>query len=200
MNSFKKTLTIFTLLIVALVSVAAVNIASTPWTVDKSHSAVTFSVRHFFTPVNGKFNDYTANITFAADDLKNSSIEVTIPIDAIDTDNEKRDGHLKTADFFDAEKYPTMSFKSTKIEATGDNKFVATGKLTLKDVTKDFKLPFTLLGVMEHPGNGKLIAGITSEFTIKRNDFGVGTGDYISDAVIGNEVTVELNLELNAKK
>jgi len=200
MTLFKKSLSIFTLLLVGLVSVAAVNIASTEWTVDKAHSAVKFSVRHFFTPVNGKFNDYTANITFAADDLANSSIEVTIPIDAIDTDNEKRDGHLKTADFFDAEKYPTMSFKSDKIVASGDNKFVAHGKLTIKDVTKDFKLPFTLMGVMEHPRNGSLIAGITSEFVIKRNDFGVGTGDYISDAVIGNDVTVELNLELNAKR
>lgn len=92
-----------------------------------------------------------------------------------------------------------MTFTSNSIEQVGDNQYVAKGELTIKDVTKDFELPFTLLGVMDHPRrDGVKIAGFTSEFMLKRNDYGVGTGDYISDAVIGNEVNITLNMEVNS--
>ncbi|MFA5668175.1 MAG: YceI family protein [Balneolaceae bacterium] len=200
MKKFKNSLALLSLVLVGIVSIAAVKFAPTIWTIDKNHSAVKFSVRHFFTPVNGNFTEYEADIAFSADDLKNSSINVTIPISSINTSNDDRDAHLRTPDFFNAEKFPTMSFKSDKIVAAGENEFIAHGKLTIKDVTKNIELPFKLLGVMPHPNSGKLIAGITSKFTLNRNDYGVGTGDYIATAVIGNEITIELNLELNEKK
>jgi len=194
----KKSLKVLSLIVFGIVSIAAVNSAFTPWTVDKAHSNINFEVRHFFTPVDGTFSNYTANVVFDPANLKESMIDVEIMINSIDTKNERRNGHLKTADFFNAEKYPTMTFKSTKIVSSGDNKFVAHGDLTIKDVTKKIEMPFTLLGVMDHPRGGK-VAGIASEFTIMRNDYKVGTGDWVSDAVVGNEVTVKLNLELNAK-
>lgn len=201
MNTFNKSLLFTAVLGFTLLTTAAIRFASTPWTVDASHSSVTFEIRHFFAKVPGEFKEFDADIKFNPEDLAGSSINVTIPIASINTDNERRDGHLKTADFFDAETYPTMTFKSSSIKKTGDNSFVAAGTLTIKDVSKDFELPFTVLGMMDHPmRENMIVAGISSEFQILRSEFGVGTGDYVSDAVIGNEVDVTINLELNASK
>ncbi|MEO9887246.1 MAG: YceI family protein [Balneola sp.] len=194
----KKSLKILSFAVFGLLSIAAASFVATPWTVDKAHSNINFEVRHFFTPVDGTFSDYTAEVMFDPENLKESMIDVEIMVNSIDTKNERRNGHLKTADFFNAEKYPKITFKSTKIESKGNNKFVAHGDLTIKDVTKKIEMPFTLLGVMDHPRGGK-VAGITSEFVIDRNVYGVGTGDWVSDAVVGKEVTATLNLELNNK-
>lgn len=194
----KNTLKLLSLIIFGFASIAAVSFVATPWTVDKAHSNINFEVRHFFTPVDGTFSDYNAEIIFDPANLDESMINVEIMISSIDTKNEKRNDHLRTADFFNAEKYPKMTFKSSKIESKGNNKFVAHGELTIKDVTKKIEMPFTLLGVMDHPRGGK-VAGISSEFVIDRNAFGVGTGDFVSDAVIGKEVTAKLNLELTTK-
>ncbi len=193
-----KPLKILSIVLLGAMTIAAAKLISTPWSIDKSHSSVSFEVRHFFTPVLGAFNDYTADIKFDPDNLGESMLNVEIMVGGIDTKNERRDGHLKTADFFNAEKFPKITFESDKIESKGNNKFVAHGELTIKDVTKKIEMPFTLLGVMDHPRGGK-VAGIASEFMIKRNDYGVGTGDWVSDAVIGNEVTVKLNMELRAE-
>lgn len=201
MKSFKKLLPIIALATFAIATVAMVKMEALSWSIDKSHSSINFEVRHFFAKVPGSFEDYTATVNFSPDNLAESSIDVTIQVPSINTKNDRRDGHLQSADFFNAEEFSSITFKSSKIESKGDNNFVAQGILTIKDVSKDFELPFTLLGVMDHPRreNG-VIAGISSEFTLLRNDFGVGTGDYISDAVIGNEVDITLNLELNATK
>jgi len=194
----KNTLKLLSLIIFGIASIAAVSFVATPWTVDKAHSNINFEVRHFFTPVDGTFSDYNAEIIFDPANLNESMIDVEIMISSIDTKNERRNDHLRTADFFNAEKYPKMTFKSSKIESKGNNKFVAHGNLTIKDVTKKIEMPFTLLGIMDHPRGGK-VAGISSEFVIDRNAFGVGTGDFVSDAVIGKEVTAKLNLELTTK-
>jgi len=201
MKISRKLLSIFALGTFAVASIAMVKMEAMSWSIDKSHSSINFEVRHFFSNVPGAFNEYTADVNFSPDNLNESSIDVNIKVNSVDTKNERRDGHLQSDDFFSAETYSAITFTSDRIEAKGENKFVAHGTLTIKDVSKDFELPFTLLGVMDHPQreNG-LIAGISSEFRILRNDFGVGTGNYISDAVIGNEIDVTLNLELNASK
>jgi polyisoprenoid-binding protein YceI len=179
-------------------SIAALKLDATAWKIDKAHSSVNFEIRHFFSQVPGQFHEYDSEIYFSPDNLEESSIDVTINVNSIDTENEKRDGHLKTADFFNAEKWPTMTYTSSKIEQVGENKFVAHGTLTIKDVSTEFELPFTLLGVQDNPfQEGTKVAGISSEFKLLRNDFNVGTGDWVSDAVVGNEVNVKLNLELN---
>lgn len=197
MKATIKTLTLFVALFFAAMPLMAQN--ATAWTVDNSHSSIKFEIRHFFSNVPGAFHEYDADIHFDPNNLDDSKLDVTIQVASVDTENERRDGHLRTDDFFNAEKWPTMTFTSNSIESVGDNQFVAKGELTIKDVTKDFELPFTLLGVMDHPRrDGVKIAGFTSEFMLKRNDFGVGTGDYISDAVIGNEVNITLNMEVNS--
>ena len=201
MRTLNKITSVIALTIFAVSSLALTKFAATSWTIDKAHSAINFEVTHFFTPVNGEFNNYEATVNFDPENLEESMIDVKIMVNSIDTDNERRDGHLKTADFFNAEKWPYITFKSTDIEKTGENQFVANGTLTIKDVSKEIALPFTLLGVKDNPmKENTLVAGITASTTVDRTDYTVGTGDWASDAVIGDEVTVDLNLELNSKK
>lgn len=200
----KKTNKLFTVALAAVVGFATFAftiIDATSWEIDKAHSAVNFKVTHFFTPVNGQFNDYNATVNFDPQNLEESSLDVEIMVNSIDTDNERRDNHLMSDDFFSAETYPMITFKSESIEATGNNTFVANGTLTIKDVSRDIELPFELLGVRDNPmQEGKVVAGIVSTFKLNRTTYDVGVGDWASDAVIGDEVTVDLNLELNADK
>jgi len=173
---------------------------SKAWQIDSAHSDISFSITHFFTPVNGSFNSYDANILFDPNDLANSSIDVQIDVSSINTKNERRDNHLQSEDFFNAEKWPDITFKSDNIRKTGDNSFVAEGQITIKDVTRDFELPFTLLGVMDHPmQENTQVAGITAETSLNRTDYGVGVGDWAATMVVGDEVSINLNLELTHK-
>lgn len=205
MTSFKK-LSISTLVLGLFVVFSAFTtnntdeVLSKAWEIDSSHSNINFSITHFFTPVNGAFNDYNADIRFDPNDLQNSSINVNIDVASVDTKNERRDNHLQSEDFFNAEKWPTISFESNSIRKTGDNSFVADGKITIKDVTTDFSLPFNLLGVMDHPmQENTQVAGITAETKLNRTDYGVGVGDWAATMVVGDEVSINLNLELTHK-
>ena len=197
----RNTLFILSLIIMGSLSFAATRFAATTWNLDKTHSAISFEARHFFTSVHGAFEEYETNIAFDPENLEESSLSVSIDVASINTKNERRDGHLMTADFFEAETYPNISFTSEKIVSTGDNNFEAHGKLTIKEVTTDFVMPFTLLGVMDSPfQENTLIAGFTSEFSLMRNDYGVGTGDWVSDAIIGDEIKVKVDVEVNTAK
>ncbi len=173
---------------------------SMSWTVDRDHSSINFPVRHFFTPVNGRFNDFEADIQFNPDAPENSRIDVTIPISYINTENARRDNHLASEDFFNSEQWPTMRFVSTNIQKTDDNEYVAVGELTIRDVTKTVELPFELLGIMEHPMmDDTQVAGIAASTKIKRTDFGVGVGDWAATLVVGDDVDITINLELTTK-
>jgi polyisoprenoid-binding protein YceI len=171
------------------------------WNFDKAHSAVTFSIRHIFTPVVGQFNEFGGDVYFDANNLSESSIDVSLDVKSIDTKNEKRDGHLQTADFFEAEKFGKITFKSTEIIAKGNNEFIAKGVLTIKDVSKNIELPFKLLGTMEHPfSKGTTVAAFEANYQLKRNEYNVGTGQYIETAVIGDEVDIKITLEMMSAK
>lgn len=177
------------------------DIISETWTIDKAHSAVNFTVRHFFTPVEGTFDDYEAEILFDPDDLENSSLNATIFIESINTRNDRRDGHLNSDDFFNSAEWPEIRFTSNSIEQTGENQYIAHGELTIRDVTRDFELPFELLGIMDHPmQENSRVAGITSRAELNRSDFGVGVGDWAATAVVGDKVEIQLNLELNSEQ
>ena len=174
------------------------NVRSIEWEIDKAHSAINFTINHFFTPVDGTFEDYDATVMFNPDDLENSMIDVTIPVSSINTRNDRRDGHLQSEDFFNAEQWPNITFESNSIESRGDNQFVAIGELTIRDVTRDFELPFTLQGMMENPmQENTTVAGIVANAELMRTDYGVGVGDWAATAVVGDEVNIQLNLELN---
>lgn len=203
MKIVQKTLiSLFAFLFLTVGHVVATDgniLAPDEWSIDKAHSNVNFTITHFFTPVNGSFNDYSSEIYFDPEDLENSSINVTIPVESINTGNERRDNHLKSEDFFNASEWPNIQFESDNIEQTGENKFVAHGELTIRDVTREFELPFELKGVMDHPmQENTKVAGITASAKLNRTDYDVGVGDWAATAVVGDEVDIQLNLELNA--
>lgn len=205
MKVVQKTLvTLFALLFFAASQAIATDgnlVEVDEWTIDIAHSNVNFTITHFFTPVDGSFEEYSSEILFDPNDLENSSIDVTIPVTSINTENERRDNHLRSEDFFNAEEWPNIHFESNEIEQTGDNQFVAHGELTIRDVTREFELPFELLGVMDHPmQEGQKVAGISAAAQLNRTDYGVGVGDWAATAVVGDEVNIQLNLELTAPK
>lgn len=174
---------------------------STTWQIDRAHSAVNFTISHFFTPVDGSFDDYQATVIFDPNNLEESSIDVTIPVESVNTRNERRDDHLKSEDFFNSSEWPNIRFVSNNIESLGNNQFVAHGELTIRDVTHSFELPFELLGVMDHPmRENTKVAGIVADAELMRTDYGVGVGDWAATAVVGDRVNIRLNLELTASE
>ena len=175
------------------------NMPATQWQIDKAHSKLSFKVTHFFTPVTGQFTEYSSDIYFDPNNLAESSINAEIQVSSIDTDNQRRDGHLQSADFFNAEEYPTITFTSEEIvKREGENNYAAIGTLTIKDVSQEIELPFTLLGIQDHPmRENTRLAGIEFNHTINRNDYNVGTGDWVATAVVGGEVEITGTLELN---
>ncbi len=150
----------------ALAAVETLNI-------DAAHSNVGFSIRHFFTPVKGEFKDVKGTIALDQADPNKSKVEVTIPTASINTNHEKRDGHLKSADFFDAEKNPTILFVSKTISLDPKTKKgTMTGDLTMRGVTKPITLNVEMLGIMSHGQMGS-VAGFTASGTLNRKDYGI---------------------------
>ncbi len=180
-------------------SVNAQNAAM--WKVDKAHTSVNFSVNHFFSTVTGKFTSFEGNINFDPANLEGSSVNFTIPVKSVNTDDSKRDKHLQSDAFFDANTYPDMTFTSTKFEKKSDKDYVAYGKLTIRNISKDIALPFKITGQMEHPMmKGTIILGLASTMKINRNDYGVGTGSWATTMVVGDNVDININMELNRMK
>lgn len=174
---------------------------ATAWQLDRAHSAVNFTINHFFTPVDGTFDDYEATVNFDPNNLEESRIDVTIPVSSVNTRNERRDNHLESEDFFNASEWPNIKFVSNNIESVGNNQYVAYGELTIRDVTRSFELPFELLGVMDHPmRENTQVAGIVADAELMRTDYGVGVGDWAATAVVGDRVNIRLNLEMTAPK
>ncbi len=196
---FKKSISLIiaAALFTAFAAFTTIDRDATSWQVDKAHSTIKFTITHFFTPVTGTFDDVDATINFDPENLAESNIDVTVPIESVNTRNERRDNHLRSEDFFNTAEWPNMRFVSNTIEQTGNNQFVARGELTIRDVTREFDLPFELKGVMEHPmRENTRVAGIVANGELMRNDFGVGVGDWAATAVVGNKVNIELQLEL----
>lgn len=189
---------------VALLITVYVTPANAAWRVDSTHTSVNFSVKHFFTPVSGSFREFDIQLDYDPDNPSGGTVEVTIPVASLDTANERRDGHLRTADFFEVDTYPTITFKSSSVRADGSGGLIATGPLTIKDVSKEVDLTISVLGVKEIPEQmqqmmgAKRVAGFTASTTIDRGDFGVGTGNWAASAVIGDEVEISIQLEAHA--
>ncbi len=170
------------------------------WKVDKAHSTVSFSVNHFFTPVNGRFDQYEGTFLFDPENLSESKADFTIKVASVKTQDTKRDNHLQSGDFFDAEKYPDIHFASARIEKKDGQNYIAHGKLTIRDVTNEIALPFTVLGVTDHPMmKGTTVMGIQAEAKLNRNDYGVGSGSWAATMVVGDEVNIKIILEANHK-
>jgi len=176
------------------------------WNADMPHSTISFTVNHFFTPVKGTFDEFDMDLRFSPDNLEGSSVQVTIPVKSINTRNDKRDNHLMSGDFFNAEKYPNMTFKSDEIMKKGEG-YVAKGTLQIKDVKKEIELPFELLGIKELPeemskqmGGIDEVASFHATYTLNRNDYNVGTGSWTATVIVGDEVNIDISLEVNYKE
>jgi polyisoprenoid-binding protein YceI len=166
------------------------------YNLDPAHSLIGFAVRHLeINWVQGRFKDFQGTITFDEQDITKSSVEFTAKVASVDTEVEARDKHLRTADFFDAEKYPEMTFRSTRVERKGKDGYVLHGDLTLKGVTKPVALSFTISGAVKDPwGNTRF--GIEAHTKINRRDFGVNYGNAFAGGLdVGNEVNIDLRLE-----
>jgi polyisoprenoid-binding protein YceI len=137
------------LLVVALVAsqlTATAAPTTGAWSTDRPHTEINFSVKHFFTPVTGSFEDYEIALDYNAEAPEKSTVEARVKVASVNTGNEKRDNHLRSGDWFEAEKYPYITFKSTSVRKVGENGLVATGDLTIKGKSQQIELPITLLG------------------------------------------------------
>ncbi len=180
-------------LFIALIAMGmAVNAQST-WKSDNAHTNMNFSVSHLvISEVTGKFRVF--DIEAQADENFNApSFSVKIEPASIDTDNERRDNHLRSADFFEVEAYPAITFTSTAVEKTGENTFKLTGDLTMHGVTRQVTLDGKLNGIITDQRSQKLKAGLKFTTTLNREDYNIGTGTM---APIGKEVSITINTEM----
>jgi polyisoprenoid-binding protein YceI len=178
--------------VLALSAVAAVHAEPKSYVVDKNHSSVGFQIRHMVGKVSGRFNDFDGKITADPAKPETGSVEFTIKAASITTDNERRDTHLRSADFFEVEKYPEISFKSEKIVPKGKDEYEVSGPLTMHGVTKAVVLPVKMLGT-----SGDLI-GLEVQTVLNRKDYGIVWNKVLDTGGVqlGDDVTVSINLEV----
>jgi polyisoprenoid-binding protein YceI len=182
-----------------LFAVASLMAQKSGWKLDKAHSSIGFSVRHMvISEVIGNFKDFDIAFTSVKDDYSDAAVEATIKVASINTDNERRDGHLKTDDFFNAEKFPEIKFKSTAFEKIADNKYKITGDLTIRDVTKKVTFDATYNGTIKAPW-GATVSSWKATSSVNRFDYGLRWNKAIDTGglIAGEIVTITLNLELN---
>ena len=167
------------------------------WQIDNVHSHVGFSVKHMMvTTVRGQFRNYRGKVNIDPTDFTRSTFEGEIDVASVDTGNPDRDNHLRTGDFFDAQNHPTITFKSTKIEATDDGQYAVTGAITIRGVTKPIVLDVEYLGTAKNP-YGKTVAGLSVRGTLNRKDFGVNFNAVLETGgvAVGEKVKLEVDVE-----
>jgi polyisoprenoid-binding protein YceI len=165
--------------------------------VDADHSGVGFTVRHFVSNVPGRFRDFDGVVKYDKQNPAASSVEFTVKAASIDTSNNDRDEHLRSADFFDVQKFPSLTFTSTKVAAKDADTLDVTGNLTLHGVTKQITIPVEVLGTVKTPNGEK--AGFESSFTVNRKDYGI-VWNRVLDAggsVLGEDVKINISIEAN---
>jgi polyisoprenoid-binding protein YceI len=196
MTSALQTLTrYFSLTAIVFSLLASARAASETYVIDRVHSSVGFSIRHFFSKVPGSFTKFEGAIVVDREHLENSSVEVTIDIASVNTASIKRDDHLRSPDFFDAAKFASITFKSKSWKKTGEATFDVTGDLTLKGVTKEVVLKVRALGFGPGMRPGSQLSGWEATTTLQRSDFGVAG----FDKMLGEDVDVHINVEAGVK-
>ncbi|SFP42755.1 Polyisoprenoid-binding protein YceI [Amycolatopsis arida] len=165
------------------------------WSIDAAHSAVSFSVRHLMSKVRGRFTEFNGQIVTAEEPV-GSSVTASIDLSSVDTSITMRDDHLRSADFFDVEKYPTMEFASTGLRQD-DESWVLTGDLTIYGTTRPVEIELDFLGIDPTGMQGETRIGFEGRTTIRRSDFGVSFGLAVdgSKIVVGDKVTIALDIE-----
>jgi polyisoprenoid-binding protein YceI len=186
-----KKLTIIFSAFILLSSFTALN---TTWTNDDPHSQLGFTVKHLgIADVSGTFNDFDVKVTALKPDFSDAVFELSAKVASIDTRVDARDNHLKSADFFNAQEFPTLEFKSTSIKKVAKNRYKLGGNLTLHGITKQVSMDLLYNGTVENPMNKKQTAGFQVTGTIKRSDFNLGSG--FPAPMISNEVRIKADGE-----
>lgn len=176
-----------------------VNAQTKVWTNDPQHSRLGFVVKHLMiSQINGRFADFKAVVTTTKADYSDAKIVLTAKVSSIDTDVEARDNHLRSADFFDAEKYPTLTFVSTSVKKVGPKKGVMYGKLTFHGITKNVKLNVVFFGMLTNPMNNKETAGFQVTGVVKRTDYNLGPK--FPNAMISDDINIIANVEFSPDK
>ncbi|MET0298966.1 MAG: YceI family protein [Flavitalea sp.] len=177
-----------------IVSLSAFTIFADTWTNDPAHSQLAFTVTHLgVSDVSGTFNDFKVTVNSSKPDFSDATFELNAKVASINTRIDQRDGHLKSPDFFDAEKFPELTFKSTGLKAAGKDQYKLTGDLTLHGVTKSVTLDLLYRGTIENPMSKKPTAGFQLTGSIKRTDFGIGAK--FPSAMVSDEVRIKADGE-----
>ena len=172
--------------------------AQSKWSFDKAHSKISFNVEHLvISEVNGQFGTFDGEVTSSSEDFAGSNINFTIEVASIDTDNDRRDGHLKSDDFFNAEKFPEITFKGKSLNKVDGNKYKLTGDLTIRDVTKEVILDVKYGGTVKDP-YGNIKAGFKVTGNINRFDYNLKWNAAMESGglVVGENVEIVGNIEL----
>ena len=168
------------------------------WNIDTSHSAIQFVVRHMMlSKVRGEFGKFSGTVNLDEKNPANTSVDIQIDINSVNTRDEKRDGHLKSPDFFNAESHPTMTFKSTKVELVDAQHARLTGDLTIRDVTKTVTLTVEHLGMVKNPW-GMTSTGFSASTKISRKEWGLTWNMALETGgvLVGDEIEINIELEL----
>ena len=171
----------------------------TNFNLDTAHSNIGFSVKHMMvSKVRGNFNEFSANLEGNEQDLTGATIDFTIDVASINTNNTDRDNHLRSADFFDVENYPSITFKATDIQSKGDDEYKVTGDLTIKDVTKPVTFDVEYEGKGTNPWGQEVVA-FSASSKINRKDFGLTWNQTLETGgvLVGEDIKIDIELELN---
>ncbi len=186
--------------ILSVLALAGTLLGAQPatWKVDQSHSNVLFTVDHMvISEVTGYFKVFDGTVTASKPDWSDAQIDFSVDVASINTDNERRDNHLRSEDFFDATKYPKATFKATSMKKLGDNRYQLTGDLTIRGITKKVTWNVRFKGTTKDPW-GNTRAGFIAETTINRFDFGLKWNNLTETGglIVGKDVRIRVNLEL----
>jgi polyisoprenoid-binding protein YceI len=185
-----KKVTLFLSAFLVLTAFTTANL----WKNDDPHSQLGFTVKHLgISDVSGVFNDFDVTVTSSKPDFSDAQFELTANVASIDTRVEARNKHLKSADFFDAETFPTLTFKSSSLKSTGKNTYKLSGDLTLHGITKPVTMDLEYKGTVENPMSKKQTAGFQVTGTIKRSDFNLGSG--FPEPMISDDVRIKADGE-----
>jgi polyisoprenoid-binding protein YceI len=167
------------------------------WTLDKAHSSITFSVDHMvISETQGKFTDFTADLTGSKDDFSDVYLKAVIKTSSVDTDNRERDAHLRRDEFFDASKFPEITFEAASFKKISGNQYEIPGKLTIRDITKNVVFRGTMKGPIKSTRGG-MVMGLSATTTINRQHYGVAWRQTApaGELVVGDMVTININAE-----
>ena len=190
---------LFTLLLLS--TLVPLQASAQQWQLDAVHTNFFFAVKHTYATVRGQFMDFSGDVYFDPDNPAKSRFDFVIKVNSVDTKVSKRDTHLRSPDFFDAAKYPEITFKSSRVSRGGDNIYIVEGTLTIKDVSRDLALEFVYHGQKENPLKaGEIVAGLDTTLAIDRLEYHVGDGKFYKMGIVGKDIDILFTVELLREK